>query len=290
MILGFPYRTLAQARHTSHRTRQEGGTTAKYPAIACLTAVVVAVLIALVSWLGVGSRETANDVVGVPPTPQGTSLAASAVPASESPSLGSSLKSLTRTSTPTPAPPPTIVPTASSTPIQPQPDPIRVPQATGARPVPIATPVPTPNPTPYPTAAPDPTLAEQLVALINAERAAIGVPRLDPNAALRSAAQDYATFHFLQPDPFQLDHHLDGGPLDRVQRKGYTGAVGEVLVTGSPKAANLMEAWLNSPPHEDILLSAKYRDVGVGCYSGPFVDDDGRTLDIALCVGLVGYR
>ena len=169
-------------------------------------------------------------------------------------------------------------------------DAVRLPQATAADPVPTATPAPIPNPAPYPTAAPALTLPAQLADLIDAARAAIGVPRLSPNVALTSAAQEYAALHFLEHDPFQLNHHLDGGPLDRAQRKGYDGAVGETLVTGSPEAELLMEAWLNSPAHEEILLAAKYRDIGVGCFEGSYVADDGSTLDIALCVALLGYR
>ena len=125
--------------------------------------------------------------------------------------------------------------------------------------------------------------------MINDERAKVTVSGVTQNAALTAAAQDYAALHFLSTDPFQLDHYLDGGPQDRAQRNGYTGLVGETLVTGSPQAEQLMQAWLSSPPHRDIILDPQYRDIGVGCYEGSYVDASGSALHLALCVANLGH-
>ena len=108
------------------------------------------------------------------------------------------------------------------------------------------------------------------------------------NSALTVAAQDYAKLHFLSTDPFQLNHYLDGGPGDRAKRNGYTGLVAEDLVTGSPQAEVLIEAWLSSPGHRDIILGSEYRDIGVGCYEGSYVDASGSTVHLALCVANLG--
>ncbi len=109
------------------------------------------------------------------------------------------------------------------------------------------------------------------------------------HAALTAAAQDYATLHFLSTDPLQLNHYLDGSPEDRAKRNGYTGLVAEALVTGSSQAEQLMEAWLNSPSHRDIILDSQYRDIGVGCYEGSYVDASGSSLHLALCVANLGH-
>ncbi len=108
------------------------------------------------------------------------------------------------------------------------------------------------------------------------------------HAALTAASEDYAALHFLSTDPFQLNHYLDGSPADRAQRDGYAGLVGETLVTGSPQAEQLIEAWLDSQIHRDIILGSQFRDIGVGCYEGSYVDASGATFDLALCVATLG--
>ena len=188
--------------------------------------------------------------------------------------------------TPTQAPPPPAAP-----PVTPAPAAVQE-----APPAPAAAPVPAvPPPTPVPTPTPPPGslaqgLAGQLRDLINTERAAIGVAPLSEHGSLVAAAQHYAALHFLTTDPFQLSHHLDGQLIDRLAKHGYAGAGGEVLVTGPPDAPVLMDTWLNSPAHRDILLSAKYVHLGVGCYQGPYTNADGYTFDaVALCVADLGY-
>jgi uncharacterized protein YkwD len=124
--------------------------------------------------------------------------------------------------------------------------------------------------------------------MINNERAKVGVSHLTQNAALNAASQDYAALHFISTDPFQLTHYLDGGPGDRATRNGYTGLVAEALVTGSSQVEQLMQAWLASPPHRDIILDSQYRDIGVGCYEGSYTDSSGTTFLLALCVANLG--
>ena len=105
--------------------------------------------------------------------------------------------------------------------------------------------------------------------------------------ALMAAAQYYATLHFAA-DPYALNHNLDGSPLDRAMRQGYYGWIGEVLVTGPQSAPELLDVWMDSPPHSSILLGS-FSDIGLGCEEGPYVVD-GYTFQIALCVGMVGTR
>lgn len=154
---------------------------------------------------------------------------------------------------------------------------------------PVAPPTPAPTPTPPPGSSAS-GLAKQLIDLINSARASAGVPQLAIHGSLMASAEDYAAFHFLNADPFQLNHHLDGSLIDRLSKHGYTGAGGEALVTGPPDAQVLMDTWLNSPPHREILLSAQYVHLGVGCYQGPYTNADGYTFDaVALCVADLGY-
>lgn len=115
------------------------------------------------------------------------------------------------------------------------------------------------------------------------------MPPLTAHSALVSAATDYAAFHFLNADPFQLSHNLNGSLMDRIRYYGYMGGGAETLAVGAPDAQGLFEVWMNSPPHRDLLLNAQYVDIGVGCYEGPYKDASGNVFQIALCVADLGY-
>lgn len=130
------------------------------------------------------------------------------------------------------------------------------------------------------------SLAQQLVSLINSRRAQNGLSPLAENGALTAAAQQYADFHFAT-SPSTLSHNLDGGPGDRTLRQGYYGGIGEVLDRSPASAGQIFGAWMSSPAHYAILMSAAYKDIGVGCARGP--SGDGLS-PWALCVGDVGYR
>lgn len=61
------------------------------------------------------------------------------------------------------------------------------------------------------------------------------------------------------------------------------------MVTGPVDAVTLLDVLLGSPSHRDIILGAEYREIGVGCYVGPYVDSNGNWMQIALCVADFGY-
>jgi uncharacterized protein YkwD len=121
---------------------------------------------------------------------------------------------------------------------------------------------------------------------INERRVQGGLGALSPNQALIDAAQHYAELHFAA-GPYQLSHTLDGMPADRAKRAGYTGLVGEVIVTGPPSARNLVDLWMGSPPHYAIIMGSQYSEIGVGCAEGPY-NDGGTVFETALCVGMTG--
>lgn len=127
---------------------------------------------------------------------------------------------------------------------------------------------------------------------INRARAANGKPALVLDGRLRSAAEKYAALLLAKGE---LSHTLDGQPWDRAQREGYPSQyVGEVIVSrGTSEALSverdapqLVTAWMESPPHRDIILGKDFAftGLGVGCATG--VDRSG--LNTVVCVGLVG--
>ena len=110
------------------------------------------------------------------------------------------------------------------------------------------------------------------------------------NGALTAAAEKYSALHFAQPDPFKLSHDLNGSAMDRARSEGYPGGVGEVLAVASPSATQIVQLWLNSPPHSAIILGSGYSELGVGCAAGPHTTAEGSVWELALCAGEVGMR
>jgi len=134
-------------------------------------------------------------------------------------------------------------------------------------PAPTSAPVPAWEPdTPIATEYQDYGMANAVLAAINNARAAQGIGPLSVNGALMGAAQGYAQL-LTQLDT--LAHDLSGGLLARVQANGYTGGfLAEALWEGWGQYAadQVVNEWLNSPPHREILLNATYTDTGVACY------------------------
>lgn len=140
--------------------------------------------------------------------------------------------------------------------------------------------------------SPDRRFADAVFKEINGARTGAGKAALVLDGRLRSAAEKYAALLLARGE---LSHTLDGQPWDRAQREGYPSQyVGEVLISrGSSDplgvervAPQLVEAWMDSPPHRDIILGSEFAftGLGVGCATGI----DARGLNAVVCVGLVG--
>jgi uncharacterized protein YkwD len=75
---------------------------------------------------------------------------------------------------------------------------------------------------------------------------------------------------------------------ERVKKAGYLhGArrhtIGENIAWGSGSAAApaaIVQAWMNSPPHRAIILTAAFRDVGVGIAAGAPQGGPGQTYTL----------
>jgi uncharacterized protein YkwD len=104
-----------------------------------------------------------------------------------------------------------------------------------------------------------------VVRLLNDIRAQNGLPGLNASPALNRAA-DHHSRDMLQRDFF--DHpSSDGTPFDRrVRRFANASAVGENLAALSRRrggAAQIVQMWMDSPPHRAIILTGSYRRIGV---------------------------
>ncbi|GAA4638386.1 hypothetical protein GCM10023196_095880 [Actinoallomurus vinaceus] len=111
-------------------------------------------------------------------------------------------------------------------------------------------------------------IEQQVVSLVNTQRAKNGCGPLHVDGRLHSAAQkhsdDMATRHF-------FDHtNPDGkGPGDRITAAGYRwSGWAENIAAGQQTPADVMNSWMNSPGHRANILNCGYRDIGVGVAYG----------------------
>ncbi len=128
-----------------------------------------------------------------------------------------------------------------------------------------------------PCAAPDEarTLAAEVVAWVNAERAARGLPAYRRNPKLDRAAAfqacDMARYGY-------FDHARPGGPRlgERIKATGYRLKAGNENLAFSRQqaASSAATIWRNSPPHWAAVLDPTLKEIGVSVA----FDQQGRVL------------
>lgn len=112
-------------------------------------------------------------------------------------------------------------------------------------------------------------LADQLLQLANLERAAAGLPPVVSNDRLMKAADGFAC-RMIEESFF--DHYDPGtghGPGDRAVASKYVFySIGENLAAGQETAADVINLWMDSPTHRDILLDPDWKDTGIAVRAG----------------------
>ena len=154
---------------------------------------------------------------------------------------------------------------------EPEPEPAPAPA-----PAPVAEPEPepaveeAPAPAPAPAAAPAAPAGggteEQVVALVNQERAAAGCGPVSADGGLASVARAHSED---MRDRGFFDHtNLDGlDPFDRADRAGVA-ARAENIARGQVDAADVMNSWMNSAGHRANILNCGLTRLGVGIAEG----------------------
>lgn len=148
--------------------------------------------------------------------------------------------------------------------------------SSGSVPVKISAPQPSPAPVPVyrPAPAPNPASSgltadeQRAVALLNADRAANGLPPLRVNMRLTSLSEDYAQ-DMINRNFFAHNNPEGQSPFDRMRARSISfGYAGENLaINTSVPAAE--QAFMNSPGHRANILNPHYTQVGVGVrYNG----------------------
>ncbi|RGC69966.1 Cysteine-rich secretory protein family protein [Micromonospora sp. MW-13] len=118
--------------------------------------------------------------------------------------------------------------------------------------------------------------AQQVVDLVNAERAKAGCGALKINSKLTAAAQAHSQD---QADHRKMSHDgSDGSDVgERLDRVGYSWrAYGENVAWNQQTPAAVMDAWMNSSGHRANILNCSFTQIGVGVASsnGPYWTQD----------------
>lgn len=113
-------------------------------------------------------------------------------------------------------------------------------------------------------------LARAVLDLVNVERARAGLPPLQVDGQAERAAKAHSEdmngrgfFDHITPEGWDPDARLR-----MTGASGYSG-FGENIAVGQTTAAEVMTAWMNSPPHRANILEPRFTHLGVG------LDEDG---------------
>lgn len=90
------------------------------------------------------------------------------------------------------------------------------------------------------------------------------VPAVSWNSLLTAAAVEYAN-DMATNDYFNFDHTSEDGrtAYQRITNAGYAYSnIGEIIAAGQPDLASVMQAWVDSPGHCQVLMSASLKEIG----------------------------
>ncbi len=112
-------------------------------------------------------------------------------------------------------------------------------------------------------------LADQVLQLVNLERAAAKLPPVVVDADLQQVAGDYACLMVEEKFFGHRDPVTGSGPGQRAVDGNYAFfAVGENLAAGQETAADVVTVWMESESHRDIILDPVWKEVGIAVRSG----------------------
>ncbi|MDT9235451.1 MAG: CAP domain-containing protein [Limnospira sp. PMC 737.11] len=106
---------------------------------------------------------------------------------------------------------------------------------------------------------------QQVLQLVNQERAQAGLQPLSLNPLLNQAARNHST-NMARQDFFSHTG-LDGSsPSDRARAVGFTSGVGENIAAGHRTPESVVQGWMDSPGHRENILNPSYTQIGIGHY------------------------
>jgi len=115
-----------------------------------------------------------------------------------------------------------------------------------------------------PEASPLKSLEDQVITLVNKERAARGLAALKTNWELSRVAR-LKSQDMIDKNYFSHTSPTYGSPFSMMQKFGLRfSAGGENIAYGQRTPQEVMNAWMNSPGHRANILSSAYTHIGVG--------------------------
>lgn len=114
-------------------------------------------------------------------------------------------------------------------------------------------------------------LAADVLALVNEQRAAAdaGLAPVVMSDRLARVADDYACQMIEESFFDHFDPYTHRGPADRAVAGRYTFyAIGENLAAGPTSAEEVLELWMNSAEHREIILDPNWTEMGLAVRGG----------------------
>lgn len=107
-------------------------------------------------------------------------------------------------------------------------------------------------------------LEDEVIRLVNAERAKKGLGMLKANWQLSRVAR-YKSQDMVNKNYFSHTSPTYGSPFKMMESFGLKfSAAGENIAYGQRTPAEVMNAWMNSPGHRSNILNPTYNQIGVG--------------------------
>ena len=114
---------------------------------------------------------------------------------------------------------------------------------------------------------------KELFDLHNRQRAQRELPRLCVHPALLKAAEDHSE-DMIRRDYFSHDTKgKNESACERVRRYGYRYRLCGENIGSYPSPESMFEAWMGSPGHKANILNGKFREFGIGVYTGDYQGD-----------------
>ena len=106
---------------------------------------------------------------------------------------------------------------------------------------------------------------DEVIRLINVERAAHGLKPLKPHPQLMAAAEFHAEY-MAKNDCYE--HVCRGGPTvqERIRQSGYRSGASENIHAAQRTPEGVVQGWMDSPGHRENILTANDTEIGVGHY------------------------
>lgn len=113
-----------------------------------------------------------------------------------------------------------------------------------------------------------PSEIQQVLDLVNQERAKAGVSPLKLSTSLDSMAKVKAE-DMRDNNYFSHTSPSYGSPFDMMKKFGISfSTAGENIAAGQQSAADVMGSWMNSPGHRQNILNPSYTEIGIGVAKG----------------------